>query len=218
MMTGVKAPIFVRLGNRGRGLDPKVPGSVEDVSISHVIVRGATTASSVTAIPGYRVRRVVLDGIHLIADGGVKDPPGLDVNEHVERYPEGTMWGVLPAWALYARHAEGLTVRNFTARWSQEDARAAMIFDDVKDLSLDGIQPMTASGSSPLLWFQNVVGAMVRGSRPAAGDLFLRVGGSDSRQVVLLGNDLTQVRTPFEVKDSPADAVTSTGNSGRKAR
>jgi hypothetical protein len=211
VMTGVKAPIFVRLGNRGRGLDPKVPGSVEDVSISNIVVRGATTASSVTGIPGYRVRRVVLDNIQLIADGGVKDTPGLDVNEFVERYPEGTMWGALPAWALYARHAEGLTVRNFTARWTDEDVRPAMIFDDVTNLSMDGIQPTTASGPSPIVWFQNVVGAMVRGSRPAAADLFLRVSGPQSHQVVLLDNDLTRVRRAYEVKDVPADAVKTSG-------
>jgi hypothetical protein len=212
MMTGVKAPIFVRLGNRGRGLDPKVPGSVEDVSISNVTIRGATTPSSITAIPGYRVRHVSLDGIQLIADGGVKDPPSLDVNELIEKYPEGTMWGVLPAWALYTRHAEDITVRNFQARWSKEDGRPAMIFDDVKDLALDGIQPTTAAGASPLLWFQNVVGAMVRGSRPTAGELFLRVSGAESRDIVLLGNDLQQVRTPYEGK------VTATGNTGRTSR
>ena len=68
-MTGVKVPIFVRLGNRGRGLDPKVAGSVEDVSISNVSARGATAPSSVTGIPGYRVRRVSLDGIHLMLRG-----------------------------------------------------------------------------------------------------------------------------------------------------
>jgi Pectate lyase superfamily protein len=217
-MTGVKAPIFIRLGNRGRGLDPKVPGSVEDVAISNISIRGATTPSSITAIPGYKVRRVSLDGIHLIADGGVNDPPSLDVNELVERYPEGTMWGVLPAWALYTRHAEGVTIRNFNARWTRQDARAAMIFDDVTDLTLDGFQPATVTGSSPLLWFQNVMGAMVRGSRPSAGDLFLRVAGPQSRQVVLLGNDLTQVHKQYEVKDSPASTVSAIANAGRNTR
>ena len=70
-----------------------------------------------------------------------------------------------------------------------------MIFDDVTDLSLDGVQPTTAAGPAPLLWLNNVAGALVRGSRPPAAELFLRAGGPESREIVLLGNDLTQVRT-----------------------
>jgi hypothetical protein len=217
-MTGVRVPVFVRLGNRGRGLDPKVPGSLEDVSFSNISARGATFPSSVTGIPGHRVRRVNLDGIHLIAEGGVKDPAGLNVDELVEHYPEGTMWGALPAWALYTRHAEGVTLRNFTARWTKEDARPAMIFDDVTDLSLDGFQPATAAGQAPLLWFQNVIGAIVSGSRPAMSGLFLRVSGPESRGVALLGNDFTRVGTAYEVNGSPADGVKAMGNTERIGR
>jgi hypothetical protein len=217
-MTGVKVPIFVRLGNRGRGLEPKVPGSVEDVSISNISARGATTPSSVTGIPGYRVRRVSLDGIHVVYEGGVTDAPGLNVNEFIEKYPEGTMWGVLPSWAFYARHAEGLTLRNFDARWSKEDSRPAFIFDDVTSLSLDGVQPTTAAGSAPLLWLNNVAGALVRGSRPPAAALLLRASGADSREIVLLGNDLTQVKQPYEVQGIPAESVSAVGNAVRKTR
>jgi polygalacturonase len=127
-MDGVRVPIFLRLGNRGRGLDPKLAGSLEDVSISNVVVRGATTPSSVTGIPGYRVRNVTLDGIRAAFTGGVKETAGLSVDELIEKYPEGTMWGVLPAWGLYVRHADGINVRNLDARWSQEDGRPAAIF------------------------------------------------------------------------------------------
>jgi Glycosyl hydrolases family 28 len=217
-MTGVRVPIFVRLGNRGRGMDPKVAGSVEDVSISNVSARAATSTASVTGIPGYRVRRISLDGIHLSYEGGAADAPSLNVNELIDHYPEGTMWGVLPAWAFYARHAEGLTLRNFDARWGKEDQRPAMIFDDIANLSLDGVQPTTATGKAPLLWLNNVAGALVRGSRSPAAELFLRAGGPESREIVLLGNDLTQVRHPYEVQGAAAEAVSAVGNAGRKAR
>ena len=71
-MTGVQVPIFLRLGNRARGLNPKIAGSLEDVSITNVSTRGATVPSSVTGIPGYRVRRVSLDGIHAIQTAASK--------------------------------------------------------------------------------------------------------------------------------------------------
>ncbi len=205
-MTGVRVPIFIRLANRGRGLNPKIGGSLEDVSISNINVRGSTFPSSITGIPGYRVKRVSLDGIHVEAEGGVAEPGGLNVPEHEEKYPDGNMWGVLPAWALYARHADGLTVRNFQARWAKEDRRTAMIFDDVTELSLDGVQPATAAGGAPLLWLNQVVGALIRGSRPAA-ELFLRVSGQGSRDIVLSGNDLARTRRFYELAGAPATAV-----------
>jgi polygalacturonase len=211
-MIGVKTPIFVRIGNRGRGLDPKVPGSIEDVSFSNISARGLPIAASVTGIPGHPVRRVSLDGIRLQYDGGAKQTGSLDVPELIERYPEGTMWGALPAWALYARHAEALTVRNLEARWSNEDARPAAIFDDVADLTIDGFQPGTAAGEAPLLWLNHVAGALVRGSRPAPAALFLRVSDPAGRGIVLMGNDLTQIRKPY---DAPAGSLTAAGNAQR---
>ena len=214
-MSGVRVPIFLRLGNRGRGLDPKVAGSLEDVSISNVHVRGSQMPSSITGIPGYRVRRVTLDGIHANYLGGVKDAPGLNVNEMEEHYPEGTMWGVLPSWGLYVRHADGVTVRDFDSSWTAPDERPAMIFDDVTGLSLDGFQPATAAGAAPLLWLNHVAGALIRGSRPTAAPLFLRVSGANSRSIVLAGNDLLAVGKAFELRDAAADAITVTGNAGK---
>jgi polygalacturonase len=153
-MQGVRVPIFLRLANRGRGLAPKVAGSLEDVSISNITARGAVVASSITGIPGARVRRVSLDGVRVTYGGGVKDILTLDLDEFVERYPEATMWGDLPAWALYARHADAVTVRNLDAAWTSTDARPALVFDDVQDLVLDGFQPRTTVG--PAVRLRNV--------------------------------------------------------------
>jgi hypothetical protein len=207
-MSGVRVPIFLRLGNRGRGLDPKVAGSLEDVSISNVHTRDSQMPSSITGVPGYRIRRVSLDGIHANCQGGVKDAPGLNVNELVEHYPEGTMWGTLPAWGLYVRHADDITVRNFDAAWTTADQRPAVIFDDVTGLSMDGFQPMTAAGPAPLLWLNHVAGALIRGARPTAAPLFLRVSGGKSRGIALAGNDLSQVQRPFDLQDAAANVIT----------
>lgn len=217
-MRGVRVPIFLRLGNRGRGLDPKVAGSLEDVSISNINAHGSAVPSSITGVPGYRIRRVSLDGIHENFEGGVKDSLSLNVDEMVQHYPEGTMWGTLPAWGLYVRHTDGLTMRNFDAAWTTPDRRAAMIFDDVRDLSLDGVQPNTADGPAPLIWLNDVAGALIRGSRPAVDSpLFLRLSGRNSRGIVLMGNELTRVERPYELQDAPAEAITLKGNAVKGA-
>lgn len=206
-MQGVRVPVFLRLGNRGRGLEPKVAGSLEDVSISNVVVRGAAFASSITGVPGYRVRRVTVDGLRAIHTGGAKDVASLAVDEMVDHYPEGTMWGPLPAWGLYVRHASGVNIRNFDGSWTEPDQRPAAIFDDVADLTLDGFRPASATGAAPLLWLNDVAGAFIRGARPAPSALFLRVSGKASR-IVLSGNDWSGSQRPYEAQAASTQAVT----------
>jgi polygalacturonase len=153
-ISGVETPIFVRLGNRGRGMETAVPGSLEDVSIRNVVARDSSMASSVTGQPGYPVRRVLLDGLTLGMTGGAREAKGLDVPEHAAKYPEGRMFGELPAYALYARHVEGLTVSNVRTWWEREDARPAMLFDDVRGLTVEGLR---APAASPVVWLNRVV-------------------------------------------------------------
>mgnify|MGYP000976194718 CR=1 FL=1 len=131
-MNGVQTPIFIRLGNRGRGMTPPTPGSIRNVSISNVIARGAVMTSSVTGIPGHRPERISLSGISISMEGGQREPRGLDVEEHLAKYPEGTMFGVLPAFGFYARHVAELAFSNLHLRWEVEDHRPAMVFDDVE--------------------------------------------------------------------------------------
>jgi hypothetical protein len=194
-------------------MDPKVPGSVDNVSIANLNVRGYMVPASVTGLPDHRVHSVAIQGLHMAAEGGVAEAGGLDVPELAEKYPEGTMWGTLPAWLLYARHVSGLSVREVDARWTQQDRRPAMIFDDVEDLNLDGLGISTASSGAPMLWLNNVVGALIRGARPAATELFLRASGERSRNLVLLGNDLTRVKRGHEEVDGArSNALTDAAN------
>ncbi len=218
-MAGVQAPLFVRLGNRGRGLDPAVPGSVQNITISNIVARGSTVTSSVTGIPAHPVRRVTLSNITITMEGGHRAPGGLDVPEQIARYPEATMFGILPAFGFYARHAEGLALANIQVRWEKEDLRPAMIFDDVKDLTLDGFRTGTVAGSAPVLWLNNVAEAMIRGARAASAGVFARISGAASRGILLTGNDLTRVERSIELAGAPEAAVRELANAGaRRAR
>lgn len=211
-MMGVQTPIFVRLGNRGRGMNPPTPGSIENVSLNNIIARGATMTSSVTAIPGSMARRVALSNIMITMDGGNQDPKGLDVPENIAKYPEGTMFGTLPAFGFYARHAEGIALSNVELRWDKEDLRPAMIFDDVKDLTIDGFRTATVAGASPVVWLNDVADAFLRGSRTASAKTFVRVSGAGSQRILLAGNDLTRVERRVEILDAPKSSVQEIGN------
>ncbi len=211
-MVGIQTPIFVRLGNRGRGMNPPTPGSVENLAFNNIIARGATMTSSITGIPGSLARRVALSNIQINMEGGVQDPRGLDVPEHIAKYPEGTMFGTLPAFGLYARHAQGLSLSNVQLRWEKEDPRPAMILDDVTDLDIGSFRTDTVAGDSPVLWLNNVVDAFIHGSRTSAAHTFLRVSGAESQRVLLTGNDLTRVARRVELQGVSKSAVREIGN------
>jgi polygalacturonase len=132
-MDGVRAPIFLRLGNRGRGLTPPVTGSLRNVSIQNVIARGASMASSIAGIPGALVRQVSIDGVNITVEGGGSIRSEA-VPELIDKYPEATMWGELPAFGFFVRHVDGLVLRNIRLYRAKPDARPSFVFDDVKNL------------------------------------------------------------------------------------
>jgi hypothetical protein len=42
------------------------------------------------------------------------------------------MFGELPAWAFYARHADGLDLRNIRVRAKKSDPRPPLVIDDAR--------------------------------------------------------------------------------------
>lgn len=64
-----------------------------------------------------------------------------DVPEQIQKYPEFTMFGELPAWALYVRHVKGLTLRHIRFSLRDTDFRPAFVFDDVKEMKIENVSP-----------------------------------------------------------------------------
>jgi len=92
------------------------------------------------------VRDVTLENINVVYAGGYDTrikTVSLDslhtIPEKTPEYPEFSMFGELPAWAMYVRHAENITFKNVNFRYQKPDLRTAMVFDDVKGLKLDNV-------------------------------------------------------------------------------
>ncbi len=62
-----------------------------------------------------------------------------DVPEQASKYPEFSMFGELPSWGFYVRHARGITFRNIHLRLQDSDFRPAFVFDDVEGLTFEQI-------------------------------------------------------------------------------
>jgi polygalacturonase len=129
-------PLFLRLGNRGRGQATPRPGTLRNVTFSNIVATGGSLASSITGLPRHPVEGVVLRDIDITMKGGGR-ATAIDVPEAAGDYPHAPMFGPLPAFGVYVRHVDGLTLRNVRLRTEQSDDRPAIVTDDVRGLDAD---------------------------------------------------------------------------------
>lgn len=135
--------------------------------------------ASIVGLPGHQIQDVELKNITVTYEGGgMKDKAyfGWDsltrVPENAAGYPEFSMFGELPAWALYVRHAKGLSLKNIQFNQQQADYRPAGIFDDVDGLELNEVS-IPVCNTVPVLILNNV-------SKLTLGKLMLPVEENDA--------------------------------------
>ena len=104
--------------------------------------------ASICGIPGHRIENVTLEDIEVSYPGratkGMAYMPlwrVKDVPEQIAKYPEFSMFGELPAWALYVRHVEGLKLQNIRFCLRDTDFRPAFVFDDAIHVKKDNVLP-----------------------------------------------------------------------------
>lgn len=78
-----------------------------------------------------------------------------NVPEMPEQYPEPSNFGILPAYGLYARHVEGLELKNVTFGYEIEDQRHAVVLDDCQDVSFTGFEADVKEGVKPVALVNN---------------------------------------------------------------
>jgi polygalacturonase len=194
-MKGVGTPLFIRLGDRGRpfksGMDRSPVGSLRDVTIRDVIASGGgVTGSSITGLPGHPVENVTLDNVRLgLVGGGKEGDARKAVEELPANYPEFSMFGKLPAYGIYCRHARNLALRNVETRCEQSDARPALVCDDVEDLTIGGGTWQVQENAGPAIRLIDVRRALVRDVRTTPGVRTpVRVEGTRSSAIDISGS------------------------------
>jgi polygalacturonase len=149
------APIFLRLGDRGRPArkaDPKpAAGTFRNVIISNIVARGASaTGCAIAGVPGHPIEDVILENIRIeFAGGGTAEQAARAIPEEEPKYPESTMFGALPAYGFYVRHADGITLRNIQLECATPDARPAITCDDVQNIQLESVTAKASPDAAP---------------------------------------------------------------------
>ena len=149
---GTESPIFVRLGNRGRGylsdgkdMEKIVPvdhvGRIKGIHLDNIQIRHAgSMGCSITGLPGYPVEDVWLSNITLHHQGGVTVDELAHINDTIKdekekAYPEATMWGNLPAKGFFVRHARNVHFSNVVVATEQPDVRPDIVRVDAEPLA-----------------------------------------------------------------------------------
>lgn len=155
--------ITVRVGHRAGDK----PGTISDVviknlyasispsrthinfsrSLEHENKNHRVYPSFIAGLPGYDAGPFILENITIDfpgrpADAKVFDPIKriYEIEEKPKDYPEDNMFGEMPCWGLYFRHAKGIQIKNLKFILSGKDFRPTMVFDDAKDITIDGLK------------------------------------------------------------------------------
>ncbi len=144
-ITGTMAPVFIRLGNRGRlykkGQDKPGVGIMQNISLSEIISDGSSNMGCMVAgISDHPIKNLLFTNIKLSFKGGGKMEDGTrQFDEKAGEYPECTMFAErLPAYGIYFWHVDGLVLKNVELTTEEVDHRNAILFEEVTDILLNG--------------------------------------------------------------------------------
>lgn len=73
-----------------------------------------------------------------------------NVPELPDVYPEPSSWGILPAYGLFAKHVDGLTLRDIRFTCKVPDGRHVCVFDDVENVCVDGMEAYCKEDMAPI--------------------------------------------------------------------
>lgn len=192
---------FLRLGQRNldrppgalrrvilRDFDVEIPAAKPDAGYPHEgpspTIATNLLPAVIVGLPDRAIEDLELQDIVITTAGGASrqraevpsDQLAL-VPEHRAGYPEYTMFGELPCWGLFVRHARNLRLRRVALRLAAPDFRPALIADRVAELRLDDVHLDTAGSAIALV---------LAGVRPAPALAGVRAPADIRRRVLVL--------------------------------
>ncbi|HEV7396381.1 MAG TPA: glycoside hydrolase family 28 protein [Pyrinomonadaceae bacterium] len=152
------SPIFLRLGSRLRGPKGVSIGELRRVNISEVVVYNADPryASIISGIPGHEIEDVRLSNIRIYYQGGgTRAQSELQPPEREANYPEPSMFGEIPAYGFFIRHANNVSLSNVVVSYLQEDQRPAFVLNHVQTAEFFNVKARHAA-NVPVFALENV--------------------------------------------------------------
>ena len=155
----VNSPIFLRLGGRMRGPSGTPVGKLRRVQINNLVADNVEPryASIISGIPGHRIEDVKLSNIRIIyKGGGTLAQAAVTPPEKESNYPEPSMFGDIPAYGFFIRHADGIRLSNVTIGYANEELRPAVVLHNVSGANFFNLDAQRSKGA-PLFQLQSVI-------------------------------------------------------------
>lgn len=222
VMDNVRTPMLFRLGSRlavfRKGQDEKqVTGSFENVIIRNVKAKSAdktqlTSASGIliTGVPGHYIKDFVLENIEIeLPGGGTVAESHVQVPEAIDRYPEIKTFGpTIPAYGVWMRHVDKLTLRDITFKTKSPDMRPVIVAEDTKNVKVEYLKAEVFAGAESAVRIENSQNILVdipdlRGE----SDALVEVKGTTNEKIVIRG--VQSVRTKTDIKYTDGASVKS---------
>jgi len=124
------------------------------------------------------------------------------------------MFGALPAYGLFCRHADELTLDNVVFQLESPDHRPALVVEQASNLRLCGGNAAPPASNEPAIGLRDVRGCFMQGLCALPGTKnFLKISGENTSGIRALANDFSLAENPFESgKEVPTGAFRQHGN------
>jgi hypothetical protein len=156
------------------------------------------TCINLSAVQGQVIEDITFSDIHITFPGG--GTPEEAANRQVIQTSgnEYFQFGVLPAYALYARNVRGLRVHNARFDLATPDHRPALVFDHVEDVALNGFSAGGGAHTDSLLRFTGTRDALLTACRVLTPCVaFLEVQGPENARITIAACDLSKASSPL---------------------
>ena len=155
-------------------------------------------------VPGATMEDISFDSIHLTFGGGGTEGEGRrrDLPQFASEY---FLLGPSPAYGLYARGVDRLSLSNIRFRLATPDARPAIVLDSVRDVQATTVSVAGDPGAEAAMRLANCHDLLLSGVRltsPAAA--LLMVEGDQNKSIVLDGADAGMAGVPAKLQTESA--------------
>lgn len=142
-MTKTANPIYITITERGRAPGSPPVGKIRNIKFINIectdaygYIKDRKFTSTISGRPGHPVENVSFENVSILyKGGGTAEQAEIEVPFTDEYSPRHL--GIRPAYGLYARHVDSLSLNRVSVGFEKPDERPAMIFEHVDGLILN---------------------------------------------------------------------------------
>lgn len=145
--------------------------------------------------------------------GGTKTQLSRPVPEKEKEYPEAEMFGVLPSYGFFIRHARNIHFSNIQLQTGKEDSRLALYLSDLSDAGFTNLNLGSSPNDTCNIFMEKCQNIAISNSKiRGVSNCFLLVSGNENKGIVLINNILFNAKKLYLSEPSAKKEIHESGN------